>query len=174
MIETARLIIRPWVEADRAPFAAMGADPEVMAHFPGLLSRADSDAMVDRIMAMMADQGFGMWAVARRDTGGFIGFCGLNRVNFPCPVENEVEIGWRLARTAWGQGFAREAAQACLDWGFAHGLTRIVSFTVPGNHRSWGLMQRLGMTRRADLDFDHPRVADDSPLKPHIVYEAVG
>ena len=108
----------------------------------------------------------------RRDGGGFIGFCGLNRVSFPCPVEGEVEIGWRLARNAWGQGFAREAAQACLDWGFGHGMTRIVSLTVRANVRSWGLMERLGLVRRGDLDFDHPRVADGSPLKRHIVYEA--
>ena len=173
MIETPRLILRPWREADRAPFAAMGADPEVMAHFPALLSRDESDAMVDRIGLMMADQGFGFWAVERRDSGDFIGFCGLNRVNFACPVTDEVEIGWRLTRTAWGQGFAREAALACLDWGFGHGLTRIVSFTVPANVRSWGLMERLGMCRRADLDFDHPRVADGSPLKRHVVYEAL-
>ncbi len=172
MIETARLILRPWRDHDRAAFAAMGADPEVMAHFPALLSRAESDAMVDRIGLMMADQSFGFWAVERRDSGGFIGFCGLNRVSFPCPVEGEVEIGWRLARNAWGQGFAREAAQACLDWGFGHGMTRIVSFTVRANVRSWGLMERLGLVRRGDLDFDHPRVADGSPLKRHIVYEA--
>lgn len=173
MIETPRLIIRPWQESDRAPFAAMGADPEVMAHFPALLSPAESDAMVDRIGLMLADQGFGFWAVERRDSGDFIGFCGLNRVNFLCPVAGEVEIGWRLVRAAWGQGFAREAAQICLDWGFAHGLTRIVSFTVPANVRSWGLMERLGMQRRAELDFDHPRVAEGSPLKRHIVYEAL-
>jgi len=172
VIETDRLVIRPWVEADRAPFAAMGADPHVMAHFPSLLSRAESDALVDRIKAMMADQGFGFWAVARRDTGAFIGFCGLNRVSFPCPVEGEIEIGWRLAHSAWGQGFAREAAQACLDWGFGHGLQRITSFTVAANTRSWGLMQRLGLQRRADLDFDHPRLAPDSLLRRHIVYEA--
>jgi RimJ/RimL family protein N-acetyltransferase len=172
VIETPRLVIRPWVEADRAPFAAMGADPHVMAHFPSLLSRAESDALVDRIKAMMADQGFGFWAVARRDTGAFIGFCGLNRVSFPCPVEGEIEIGWRLAHSAWGQGFAREAAQACLDWGFGHGLQRITSFTVPANTRSWSLMQRLGLQRRADLDFDHPRLAPDSLLRRHIVYEA--
>jgi len=172
VIETPRLILRPWRDDDRAAFAAMGADPEVMAHFPALLSRAESDAMVDRIGLVMAGQGFGFWAVERRDSGGFIGFCGLNQVNFPCPVEGEVEIGWRLARNAWGQGFAREAAQASLDWGFGHGMTRIVSFTVPANVRSWGLMERLGLVRRGDLDFDHPRVADSSPLKRHIVYQA--
>ena len=172
MIETQRLVIRPWQEADRALFADMGADPQVMAHFPSMLSRAESDALVDRIRAMMADQGFGLWAVARRDNGAFIGFCGLNIVNFPCPVEGEIEIGWRLARSGWGQGFAREAAQACLDWGFGHGIQRITSFTVPANTRSWGLMQRLGLQRRADLDFDHPRLAPDSPLRRHIVYEA--
>lgn len=173
MIETPRLLLRPWIDADRAPFAAMGQDARVMQHFPALLNRAESDAMVDRIAAMMADQGFGMWAVERRDTGEFIGFCGLNRINFECPVAGEVEIGWRLAHNNWGQGFAREAAQASLDWGFAQGLARIVSFTVPANVRSWGLMARLGLARRADLDFDHPRVANDSLLKRHIVYEAL-
>lgn len=172
MIETPRLIIRPWLDADRAPFAAMGADPQVMAHFPTTLNRTESDALVDRIMAMMADQGFGLWALERRDSGAFIGFCGLNSVNFPCPIEAEVEIGWRLARTAWGQGFALEAAQACLTWGFANTIQRITSFTVPANTRSWGLMQRLGMQRRAELDFDHPRLPEGHALRRHIVYEA--
>ncbi|WP_164155631.1 GNAT family N-acetyltransferase [Sandarakinorhabdus rubra] len=172
MIETPRLVIRRWQDADRTPFAAMGGDPEVMAHFPALLSPAESDALADRMNTMMADQDFGFWAMERRDNGTFVGFCGLNRVNFPCPVEGEIEIGWRLARAAWGQGYAREAAQACLDWGFGHGMARIVSFTVPANARSWGLMERLGMARRRDLDFDHPRIADNSPLKRHIVYMA--
>ncbi|WP_017668918.1 GNAT family N-acetyltransferase [Sandarakinorhabdus sp. AAP62] len=173
MIETARLLLRPWRDADRAPFAAMGADAQVMAHFPALLSRAESDAGVDRQMALQTELGHCFWALERRDTAEFIGFCGLIPVRFACPVEGEIEIGWRLAREHWGQGLAREAAQASLDWGFASGITRIVSFTVPGNRRSWGLMERLGLRRRADLDFDHPRIAAGSPLRRHIVYEAL-
>jgi RimJ/RimL family protein N-acetyltransferase len=171
VIETPRLLLRPWQEADRAPFAAMGQDAAVMQHFPARLSRSESDAMMDRISRMMADQGFGLWAVERRDCGDFIGFCGLNRVSFAGPVAGEVEIGWRLARSSWGQGLACEAARASLDWGFNHGLSRIVSFTVPANVRSWGLMERLGMERRADLDFDHPALPEGHRLRRHIVYE---
>jgi RimJ/RimL family protein N-acetyltransferase len=171
VIETARLLIRPWRDADRAPFAAMGQDPAVMAHFPALLDRAASDALIDRVSAEIATRGHGLWAVARRDTGDFIGFCGFNPVAFPCPVEGEIEIGWRLASAHWRLGFAFEAAQACLDWGRSNGLKRIVSFTVPANTRSWGLMQRLGLQRRVDLDFDHPRLPAGHRLRPHIVYE---
>lgn len=172
MIETPRLVIRPWREGDRAPFAAMGADPAVMQHLGPLLDRTASDAAVDRQMALQAELGHCFWALERRDTGEFIGFCGLIPVRFACPVEGEIEIGWRLARSCWGQGLAREAAKACLDWGFAAGMARIASFTVPANVRSWGLMERLGLQRRADLDFEHPRIAADSPLRRHIVYMA--
>ena len=92
-------------------------------------------------------------------------------VGFPCPIEGEVEIGWRLAHKHWGQGYALEAAQASLDHGFGPlGLSRITSFTVPRNTRSWGLMERLGMERREDLDFEHPDLAPGHPLRPHIVY----
>lgn len=170
MIETPRLILRQWRDSDRAPFAAMSADAEVMAHLPALLTPAESDALIDRLLGDIAARGWGLWAIERREDGAFLGWTGLNPVTFPCPVEGDVEIGWRLARAAWGQGYAREAAEATLAFAWQLGLPRIVSFTVPANTRSWGLMQRLGLERREDLDFDHPRLAADHPLRPHIVY----
>ena len=170
-IDTARLWLRPWIDADLAPFAAMGRDPRVMAHFPALLFESQSKDTAIRIMDHIAEHGFGFWAIERKSDRRFLGFCGLQRVKFPCPVEGEIEIGWRLAHAHWGQGYAREAAQACLDYGFgALGLPRITSFTVAHNARSWGLMERLGLERRADLDFDHPGLAPGHPLRPHIVY----
>ncbi len=172
MIETARLIIRPWIEADRAPFAAMGQDAEVMRHLGPLLDRAGSDAIVDRLMAMQAVLGHTFWALERRNTGAFIGFCGLKMTPLGIPgLSGFPEIGWRLARDAWGQGFASEAAQASLDWGWAQGFTRIISMTVPANTRSQAVMRRIGMARRADLDFDHPALAADNPLRPHVAFD---
>lgn len=173
MIETPRLLIRPWRDTDRAPFAALCADPEVMAHFPALLNRTQSDALVDRLIAQQAETGRCMWALEQRGSGAFVGFCGLMPVRFACPVTGDDEIGWRLARAHWGKGLAHEAAQACLAWGFTQGMPRIAAFTVPANTRSWGLMQRLGMQRRSDLDFDHPGIADGDALKRHIIYMAL-
>ena len=171
MIETERLVLRQWRDGDREPFAALNADPEVMRHFPATLTRAESDAVIDRVTAAIDANGYGFWAVERRDDGALLGFAGLAEVAFASPIEGDIEIGWRLARHAWGAGYAREAAQAAL----AHGWTvidrdRIVSMTVPANTRSWGLMERLGLARRPDLDFRHPRIADGHPLQPHIVY----
>ena len=172
-IETMRLILRPWIDADLVPFAAMGRDSRVMAHFPALVGEQQSNASAVRIMNHIGEYGFGFWAVERKSDRQFLGFCGLKMVNFPCPVEGEVEIGWRLAHAHWGQGYATEAAQACLDHGFASlSLARITSFTVAGNTRSWGLMERLGMERREDLDFDHPDLVPSHWLSRHIVYVA--
>jgi RimJ/RimL family protein N-acetyltransferase len=175
VIETERLLVRPWRDADRAPFAAMGADPEVMRYLGPLQSRADADAGIDRAIAHQAAHGFCFWAVERREDGAFVGFCGLKRVDLAAtPISGDVEIGWRLRRDAWGAGYAREAAAVVLDFGLrGAGLERIVAMTNHANSRSWGLMARLGMTRRPDLDFDHPGLAAGDPLRPHIVY-AIG
>lgn len=170
-IETARLLLRPWIDADLPPFAAMGKDPRVMAHFPSLVDEAQSKATAIRIMNHIDEHGFGFWAVERKADRQFLGFCGLKKVSFPCPIEGEVEIGWRMAHAHWGQGYALEAAQASLAHGFGPlGLAQITSFTVARNTRSWGLMARLGMDRREDLDFDHPDLAPGHPLQRHIVY----
>jgi RimJ/RimL family protein N-acetyltransferase len=170
-IETARLVLRGWREEDRAPFAAMCADPEVMRHFPAMLSRAESDALIDRVSAHVDAHGFGLWAVERKADGAFLGFTGMQFVAFPCPIEGEIEIGWRLASAHWRQGYAREAAEACLDW-FDRNRDepRIVSMTISDNRASWGLMERLGLRRAAALDFDHPRIDPGTRCCRQIVY----
>ena len=171
MIETERLILRPWRGSHRAPFAAMCADPQVMAHFPAILSREESDAVVDRMADHQSIHGFCFFALERKDDGAFLGFTGLMTLKPENPLQPGVEIGWRLAREAWGAGHASEAARAAIAHGFeALGLTEIVSFTATENLRSQAVMPRIGMTRRAELDFDHPAVPEGHRLRPHVVY----
>jgi RimJ/RimL family protein N-acetyltransferase len=171
-IETKRLVLRGWQDSDREPFAAMGRDLEVMRHFPSLLSREESDRMADdRLQAHIERHGWGLWAVERKADGAFLGFTGLSNVEFHSPIEGEVEVGWRIARHAWGQGYAFEAASAALDHGFVElGLERIVAMTITANDRSRRLMDQLGMVRTPLLDFEHPHIADGSPVRPQIVY----
>ncbi|MEI6640618.1 MAG: GNAT family N-acetyltransferase [Novosphingobium sp.] len=167
MIETPRLIIRPWRDEDREPFWAMACDPRVMAHLPPL-TRAESDASVDRMMALQNTHGHAFWALERKAETDFIGFCGIMP---PRPPIFEHEIGWRLAHHAWAQGYAREAADASLDWAWASlPVSSIMAITNLANTRSWGLMERLGMVRHSDEDFDHPDLAKGDPLRPHILY----
>lgn len=173
MIETERLIIRPWEDSDRAPFAAMGQDVEVMRYLGPLQSRTDVDAAVDRMIKMQEALGYSFWALERREDDAFLGCCGLKPGPPDTPLADEIEIGWRLARGHWGQGYALEAAAASLDWGWANlDCASIMAMTVQANTASWGLMERLRMVRRGDLDFDHPALALVDPLRRHIVYEA--
>jgi ribosomal-protein-alanine N-acetyltransferase len=170
-LRTPRLHLRTWREADREPFAALNADPEVMRHFPSMLTREQSDAMVDRVMARMAEDGFGLWAVEVVETGAFIGFVGLSRPRFEAHFTPAVEVGWRLARAGWGHGYATEGATAALDHAFdVLGLDEVVSFTTPGNLRSQAVMQRLGMTRDPADDFDHATIPEGHPLRRHVLY----
>lgn len=169
MIETERLIVRPWRDADRAPFAAMNQDEAVRRYLGPPQSRAESDAAVDRMIASQAEHGCCFWAVERRDDGAFLGFCGIKPGRWP--IEGLAEIGWRLARAYWRQGYAREAAAACLDWAWAaRDWPHVYAITVPANSASWGLMERLGMERLADGDFDDPEIPEGSPLKRHLTY----
>ena len=164
---TARLLLRRWREADRAPFAALNADPLVMEHFPAVLTRADSDALVERIEAHFDEHGYGLWAVEA--DGAFVGFTGLAWQVYEAPFTPALEVGWRLARSAWGRGWATEAATAALAVGLEH-VSSVVSTTALTNERSQRVMQRLGMRR--ELEFDHPRVPEGSPLRPHVLYRA--
>ncbi|WP_084581019.1 GNAT family N-acetyltransferase [Sphingomonas azotifigens] len=157
MIETERLLLRGWTDADRAPFHAMANDPRVMAYIGPLQSRAESDAGIDRQRAFQAGHGHCFWALERREDGAFLGFCGLKPGAAGTPIAGDIEIGWRLATEHWGQGYAREAAAASLAWGWQHlAASSIAAITVEANARSWGLMERLGMQRVPDGDFDHP------------------
>jgi ribosomal-protein-alanine N-acetyltransferase len=170
-MRTERLLMRRWQPADREPFAAMNADPEVMAHFPAALDRAASDAFVDRIEAGFEAHGFGLWALQRLDTGEFVGFTGLSICRFQARFTPAVEIGWRLSRSAWGHGFATEAARQALRVGFQeHGLAEIVSFTATGNAASQAVMRRLGMRRDPAEDFDHPAVPPGHRVRRHVLY----
>lgn len=167
---TARLRLRQWCDADRAPFAALNADPEVMRCFPAPLARADSDAMAERCQGLIAAHGWGPWAVERREDGAFVGMVGLYVPAAALPCAPCVEVAWRLARAHWGRGYASEAAAAALRAGFeVLGLASIVSFTVLANQRSRRVMERIGM-RDSGADFDHPAVAEGSPLRRHCLY----
>lgn len=168
---TRRLVLREWRDADREPFAALNADPEVARFLPAPLTRAESDALVDRIEAHFARNGFGFWAVEIKGGEPFIGLLGLAAAGFDAPFTPAVEVGWRLARQAWGRGYATEGASAALDFGFGPlGLDEIVSFTVPGNVRSRAVMERLGMTHDPADDFDHPSLPEGHPLRRHMLY----
>ena len=169
-LETPRLRLRRWREADRAPFAAMNADPAVMEFFPKRLSRDESDALVDRIEATFEREDLGLWAVEDRATGAFEGFVGLNPVPGEIPCAPAVEIGWRLRREAWGRGLATEGGRAVLADAFERcGLHRVVSFTSTTNVRSQGVMRALGLAHREEDDFDHPRV-EAGPLRRHVLF----
>lgn len=172
-LSTGRLLLRRWRADDRAPFAALNADAEVMRHFPAPMDTGASDALADKLDAALEREGWGLWALEERATGRFLGFTGIQAVGFEAHFTPAVEVGWRLARDAWGRGFATEAARAATAFGFdAHGLEEIVSFTVPGNVRSRAVMARLGMTHAVADDFDHPRVPAGDPLRRHVLYRA--
>jgi len=142
-----------------------------MEHFPELLGRRQSDELVERVEAGFAEHGFGLWALEVRETEEFIGFTGLAVPEFEAHFTPAVEVGWRLARSAWGNGYATEAARAALQFGFEEaGLSEIVSFAVPANRRSRAVMERIGMSRDPRDDFDHPGLLPGHPLRPHVLY----
>ena len=168
---TQRLVLRGWRDGDRDAFGAMNADPEVMHHFPEVLTREQSDAMFDRVAAHLDREGWGLWAVQRVDTGEVAGFTGLAVPRHDLPFQPCVEVGWRFARSAWGHGFATEAAREALRVGFDElGLAEVVSFTTVANTRSRAVMERLGMSRDPADDFGHPALAPGHPLRPHVLY----
>jgi len=143
----------------------------VMEHFPRTSTFEETAASVGRVRAHFDAHGFGMWAVEVPGVAPFIGFVGIQVPRFKSPCDPCIEIGWRLARPYWGHGYVTEAAGAALDFGFDEkGLEEIVAFTVPANQRSRAVMERLGMTRNPDEDFDHPDLPDDSPVKRHVLY----
>ena len=170
-LRTERLLLRGWRPEDREPFASMNADPFVMEHFPAVLSRAESDAFVDRIEARFDEFGYGLWAVEVPGHAAFIGFVGLAPVPEDLPFAPAMEVGWRLARQYWGMGYASEGARAALTCGSERfGIPDFVSMTAKTNLRSQRVMRRLGMTRHARDDFDHPRIPVGHPMRPHVLY----
>ena len=170
-IETARLILRPWTDRDRRPFAEMSADPAVMEHLLPLAGREGSDRWIDRQMAHLAEHGFCFWALEAKEDGAFVGAVGLLRVGYEAHFTPAVEVGWRVSRTFWGRGYAPEAAAASIRFGFeAMGLPEIVANTVPQNASSRRVMEKLGMSHDAMDNFDYPRVAEGHPLRRQVLY----
>ncbi len=149
----------------------MNADPTVMEHFPAPMTREQTDEFIDRISPAIDERGWGLWALEVRDTGEFIGFTGLSVPSFEAHFTPAVEIGWRLAKEAWGNGYATEAARAALAYGFGPArLEEIVSFTATTNRPSQRVMQRIGMTHNVADDFDHTRLPDGHRLQRHVLY----
>ena len=168
---TERLILRDWQNSDREPFSRMNADPRVMEFMPSLLSRDESDALIDHIEFQFRERGFGLCAAELRQDHSFVGFIGLAVPGFQAIFGPCVEIGWRLSAEYWGQGLATEGAQAIVRCAFGNlGLKDLVSFTVPGNWRSRRVMKKLGMSRNPADDFDHPNLPQGHPLRRHVLY----
>jgi RimJ/RimL family protein N-acetyltransferase len=166
-------VLRPFGPSDLAPFASLNAHPLVVEWSGHALTRAESDALVERLSAELQPEGWGSWAVEVKGGESFIGMVGLNRVKPSYPFAPAVEIGWRLDPTYWGFGYAGEAAAASLSYGFeTGGLDEIVAFTAAVNVRSQSVMERIGMVRDPAADFDHPSLPEDSPLRRHVLYRA--
>lgn len=176
-LETARLRLRPWRDDDLEPLCELGSDPEVMAHFPALLTREANERLLGWLRTRIEERGYGFWALEVHDGASLIGFCGIQDVTFPAPFPPALEVGWRLARRHWGHGYASEAARAAIAYGFEQlGVAEIVAFLLPANRRSAAVCERLGMTRDPAGDFDHPWFADGQlalggqPMRRHALY----
>ncbi len=170
-ILTDRLLLRPWRDSDREPFARMNADPRVTEFLGGPLPRAEWDRMVDRIQAHFEKHGFGLWVAELRADAAFLGYIGLAVPGFEAHFTPCAEIGWRLAAEYWGRGLATEGARVVLQYAFETlSLDEVVSFTVPANLPSRRVMEKLGMTRDPADDFDHPRFPPGHPLRRHVLY----
>jgi RimJ/RimL family protein N-acetyltransferase len=170
-LRTARLLLRQWRDSDLEAFAALNADPEVMRHFPSVLTRAESDALALGARALISSRGWGLWAVEVVESAPFIGFLGLAQPRFDAHFTPAVEIGWRLAREHWGSGYATEGARAVVATAFDElGLDELVSFTTVANAASRRVMERLEMTHDPADDFEHPLLAPGHPQRPHVLY----
>ena len=168
-LESERVGLRRFLEADRDLFAQMNADPDVMEFFPAKLSRLESDAMFERINNGIQDHGYGLWAAIEKSTDSFMGFVGLQDIRFEAEFAPAVEIGWRLAKSYWGRGLATESAMRCLEFAFCEAkLTEVVSMTAMLNEKSFRVMERIGMSRSEE--FEHPMVPDGHRLKRHFLY----
>lgn len=169
IIPTERLVLRHWVELDIPPFIDMNKDAAVMQYFPSTLTEQETLAFVARIRSGFEANKFGLYAVEIKATGGFIGFTGFAIPRFESFFTPCVEIGWRLKKSAWGKGYATEAAKACLEHGFhTLGFTEVYSFTATINTPSEKVMQRIGMTKAGE--FDHPNIEAEHVLCRHVVY----
>lgn len=169
-LATQRLRLRQWVLSDMEPLYQLNCDPEVMAYFPNILTQQQSNDYILELHNRIVQNGFGFWAVEEKSSGSLVGFVGLNEPKYSLPFGPCTEIGWRLAKRFWGKGYASEAAQACLEYGFCErAIERIYSFTAKVNQPSEKVMIRLGMNK-LDKTFKHPLVPENSHLSEHLLY----
>jgi RimJ/RimL family protein N-acetyltransferase len=169
-IETPRLLLRQWKHSDQAPFIQLNQDKEVMEFFPSIKTGEETLAQIERIIQNITKHGYGFFALERKDNHEFIGFTGLTHPGFESYFTPCVEIGWRLSKANWGNGFATEAAKACLEFGFDNlGLKEIYSFTSIHNKRSENVMIKIGMVKEGE--FDHPLMDEGHFLRRHVLYK---
>ena len=168
-VTTPRLVLRRWQPGDLDSFAALNSDPEVMRYFPSTYDRSATAAMITAWEAKIDRQGFGLWAVERAEDGTLLGMAGLNPVPPGIITGEGLEIGWRLARHAWGHGYATEAGRAAVDVARRIGAQSVWSFTSVGNERSQAVMRRLGLS--FVRYFDHPNIPDGQSTRPHVLYQ---
>ncbi len=170
-IETKRLLLRQWREDDLADFALLNSDPEVMEYLPKVLSKQESDNLADKIINLISENGWGFWAVETKSDNSFIGFVGLHEPKYELPVKPCVEVGWRLARKYWGNGYATEAGKASLEFAFETlNLENIYSFTSVANLKSESVMKRLKLVDQ-NVNFNHPSISEDSVYREHVLYK---
>ncbi len=170
MIRTERLILRQWQDEDLYPFSQMCRDKDVMEFFPKLLTEEESYSMGRKIKSLIAERGWGFWAIEIPGQRKFVGFVGLHIPKESMPFSPCVEIGWRLAKQYWGMGYATEAASESLRYAFTHlGLKEVVSFTTVRNIRSQAVMEKIGMSYASK--FEHPDLEPSDPLCEHVLYK---
>lgn len=171
MIDTDRLLLRPWKDSDKDAFAQLNCSENVMEFFPSTLTREESDALADSIIEHITDTGWGLWAAEEKNSGNFIGFIGLSRYEGNTHFSPAIEVGWRLLDSYWGKGYAPEGARAALDYAFNQlDLDEVVSFTSSTNQKSRRVMEKIGMTYDPTDDYDHPKISDGHPLQRHVLY----
>ncbi|MGA7161374.1 MAG: GNAT family N-acetyltransferase [Bacteroidota bacterium] len=169
ILETERLVLRTWKESDILPFSIMNGDSQVMKFFPNILSHDETFALYERITTDIDRRGFGLFAVEAKQTENFMGFIGFDEPRFSAYFTPCVEIGWRLDKRFWDQGYATEGAKACLEYGFSNlGFKEVVSFTSKLNTKSIAVMKKIGMVYESD--FEHPKVVEGHPLRKHVLY----
>lgn len=170
-LKTERLLLRQWKDEDVVLFSKMNADPMVMEYYPSTLDEEQSDTMANKIKSLIAEKGWGFWAVELHNEKRFIGFVGLHEPTYELPVTPCVEIGWRLDKNYWGKGYATEAANESLKFAFEElELNEVYSFASVANEKSWRVMQRLGM-KNTHSNFEHPIIPENHPLREHVLYK---
>lgn len=170
-LETERLILRQWKDADYPKFAALNADTFVMEFFQKPLSRKESDGLAERIRSLITERGWGLWAIELKENGEFIGFTGLHIPNPTLPFSPCVEVGWRLIKRSWGHGYATEAAKESLRFAFEDlDLDEVVSFATLHNSKSQSVMRKIGM-ENSNQNFVHPDIDPNSPLREHVLFK---